>query len=67
MAADLKQKGNEFIRAGKLEEALKCYVDALELAPEDHLIISNKSLVLFKLGRLVSSTLGSPVSNQSLV
>ncbi len=53
---ELKQRGNDFIKAGKLEDALKCYSDALEITPKDHLLLSNKSLVLCKLGRLAVAT-----------
>ncbi|XP_071126094.1 LON peptidase N-terminal domain and RING finger protein 1-like isoform X2 [Mytilus edulis] len=42
-AADLKSKGNTFMERHKFERAIVSYSEALELAPTDHLSLSNRS------------------------
>ncbi|VDI39404.1 Hypothetical predicted protein [Mytilus galloprovincialis] len=42
-AADLKSKGNTFMERHKFERAIVLYSEALELAPTDHLSLSNRS------------------------
>ena len=44
------QKGNQFKREGKLEQAIACYQKALELDPEDAISHNNLGLVLGKMG-----------------
>ena len=46
----LKEKGNALIKEGQYEDALDCYTTALKNDPSNHTILSNRSLVYFKLG-----------------
>ena len=47
--ADLKNKGNECFKKGEFEYALELYSKALDLSPSNHVALSNRSLVFYKL------------------
>lgn len=47
----LRTKGNEAFRHKDLEQAVSLYAEAVERAPEDHLLLSNRAHVLHTLGR----------------
>ena len=53
---DLKERGNEHIKAKKYEEAYQCYSQALELDPFNKnlnsIIYSNRALALMKMDKL---------------
>ena len=53
LAEEIKKKGNQLFVAGKIEEALEQYDAALAVCPKanKHLVYSNRSLALTKLGR----------------
>ncbi|KAJ7777182.1 hypothetical protein B0H16DRAFT_1360889 [Mycena metata] len=53
-AAELKNRGNTFFKAGKVAEASKCYADAERLCPTDPTYTSNLSASLFEEGDYVS-------------
>lgn len=48
---DCREKGNVLVKEGKMEEALLCYSSGLVFSPNDHRLLSNRSLVQFKLGK----------------
>lgn len=48
---DCREKGNVLVMEGKMEEALLCYSSGLVFSPSDHRLLSNRSLVLCKLGK----------------
>lgn len=51
-ANDLKEKGNECVRAGNHSEAILHYSFAIKLSPNDPLLFSNRSLAFLKLKQL---------------
>jgi tetratricopeptide (TPR) repeat protein len=49
--AYFKEKGNKFVKEGKLAAAIKCYNACHELCPEDATIYNNKAFVALKMNR----------------
>lgn len=49
---EMKNRGNDLFREGKLEESLEMYNQALELDPTNHLAYSNRALVFMKLDQV---------------
>lgn len=50
-AEDVRKRGNELYKAGKLLEAVDCYKRAAGLAPSDAVPLSNLSAAYFELGQ----------------
>lgn len=50
--AELKEKGNVFVKEKRYREAMECYTAALSLDPSNHAILSNRSLTFYRQGRL---------------
>jgi len=50
-AEDVRKRGNELYKAGKLPDAVACYKRAAELAPSDAVPLSNLSAAYFELGQ----------------
>lgn len=50
-AEDVRKRGNELYKAGKLLEAVNCYKRAAEFAPSDAVPLSNPSAAYFELGQ----------------
>ena len=50
-AEDVRKRGNELYKGGKLLEAVDCYKRAAELAPSDAVPLSNLSAAYFELGK----------------
>jgi tetratricopeptide (TPR) repeat protein len=50
-AEDVRKRGNELYKAGKLLDAVDCYKRAAELAPSDAVPLSNLSAAYFELGQ----------------
>jgi len=46
---ELKARGNECFKQGDLELSLEFYEKALALSPSSHAVLSNRSLVFYKL------------------
>ncbi|XP_077207913.1 sperm-associated antigen 1 [Paroedura picta] len=47
----LKNKGNEFVKKGEYEEALRKYNECMELKPEESTIYTNRALCYLKLSK----------------
>ena len=47
-----KEQGNRCIKEKRYQEAIKWYSSALELIPEEHTALSNRSLAYLRIGRL---------------
>ena len=48
---ELKEKGNNCFKAGKFQQAVDCYTAALDVQPESHILLSNRSVAYSKLGK----------------
>ena len=48
LAAACKAAGNEALGSGKLDEAIANYTEAVELSPNDHIFLSNRSAAFAK-------------------
>ena len=49
-ADQLKDQGNKALQAGKFDEAISFYSQAIELDPSNHLFFSNRSAAYVKKG-----------------
>ena len=47
----MKQKGNDAMKANDFETAVKLYGEAITLAPDNHVLYSNRSAAYMKLDR----------------
>lgn len=50
-AARLREQGNELYQRNEIDAALAKYGEALQIAPNDHLLLSKRSHALFRLNR----------------
>ena len=50
--AELKEKGNGYVKEKNYQEATECYTAALLLDPLNHAILSNRSLTFYRQGKL---------------
>lgn len=51
LGVQLRTQGNKLFKENQLDKAVEKYTEAFELAPHDHLLLSNRSHVLHVLGR----------------
>ena len=52
---ELRTKANKMYSSGNLAEALQLYNRAFNLAPNDHLVLSNRSITHLKLGNSLAA------------
>lgn len=51
----MKEKGNAALTAGKFEEAIQAYTEAINLDGSNHVLFSNRSAAFLKAGKLSSA------------
>jgi len=62
-ALDWKNKGNEYYKQGRYQEALECFDEALSIIPDYSDALSNKAMALIKLGRIEEAKKCSGITN----
>ena len=51
----MKKQGNDALGKGKFQEAIKLYTEAIELAPDNHVLFSNRSAAFAKLNKFTEA------------